>query len=78
MLARLGFDPEAVDDDDGTATVAFTRCPFQTYAEERPELVCGLHRGLVEGFVDASGRGEVLDFGTLVDRHPCRVTLVDR
>ena len=78
MLARLGFDPEAVDDGDGSATVAFARCPFQAYAEERPELVCGLHRGLVEGFVDASGRGEVVDFGTLVDRHPCRVTLGDR
>jgi len=79
MLARLGFDPEPVaDGDGGTTTVAFARCPFQAYAEANPELVCSLHRGLVEGFVDATGGGDVLDFGSLVDRHPCRVQLADR
>jgi predicted ArsR family transcriptional regulator len=78
LLSRLGFDPEAVDGDDGTTTVAFTRCPFQTIAEANPDLVCGLHRGLVEGFVDATGGGEVLEFGSLVDRHPCRVQVADR
>ena len=31
----------------------FTHCPFRELAEANPELVCGLHRGLVEGFVDA-------------------------
>lgn len=77
MLARLGFDPEAVDGDDGTTTVAFTRCPFQAYAEDQPDLVCNLHRGLVEGFADARG-GTVVAFATLVDREPCRVQLADR
>ena len=33
------------------ATVAFTHCPFRDLAETHPELVCSLHRGLVEGFV---------------------------
>jgi predicted ArsR family transcriptional regulator len=78
LLTRLGFDPESIGDDDGTTTVAFTRCPFQSIAEANPELVCGLHRGLVEGFVDARGGGDVLDFATLVDRHPCRVQVADR
>jgi predicted ArsR family transcriptional regulator len=78
LLTRLGFDPEAVDGHDGTTTVAFTRCPFQAIAESNPELVCGLHRGLVEGFVDATGGAEVLDFGSLVDRHPCRVQVAER
>lgn len=77
MLSRLGFDPEAVDGDDGTTTVAFTRCPFQSLAEEHPELVCSLHRGLVEGFADARG-GRVAAFSSLVDRDPCQVRLVDR
>lgn len=73
MLARYGFDPEAVLDDDGGATVGFAHCPFRDLAEAQPALVCGLHRGLIEGFVDATGAGEVVDFGSLVDRHPCRV-----
>ena len=77
LLARLGFDPEAADGPDGTTTVAFARCPFQAYAEEQPELICSLHRGLVEGFADARG-GTVVAFSTLVDRDPCRVQLSDR
>ena len=54
-LAELGFDPAAADDG-GTTTIAFTHCPFQELAEAFPELVCHLHRGIVEGFVDARGR----------------------
>jgi hypothetical protein len=78
LLDRLGFDPQAVGDDDGSTTVAFARCPFGELATEHPELVCALHRGLVEGFADGVGGGEVLGFGSLVDRHPCRVQVVDR
>ena len=44
--------------------VAFAHCPFRELAEEHPELVCALHRGLVEGFVEAVGGGEVDDFHT--------------
>jgi len=74
MLARYGFDPETVaDEGGGGATIGFAHCPFRELAEAQPALVCGLHRGLIEGFVDAAGVGEVVDFGSLVDRHPCRV-----
>ena len=52
-LDRLGFDP-AIAGDDETATIAFAHCPFRELAEAHPDLVCSLHRGLVEGFVDAS------------------------
>jgi predicted ArsR family transcriptional regulator len=77
LLDRLGFDPSAVAEGDST-TVAFARCPFGSLAAEHPELVCALHRGLIEGFVDGVGGGEVVAFGSLVDRHPCRVQVVDR
>jgi len=73
-LATLGFDPESVVDDDG-ATIAFTRCPFRELAEANPDLVCSLHRGLVEGFVDARGDGEVVAFRDLADRTPCQVEI---
>ena len=74
MLADLGFDPAAVDDDD-LLTVAFTHCPFQDQAEAHPEVVCHLHRGLIQGFVEEIGAGSVERFGTLVDRDPCQVEL---
>jgi predicted ArsR family transcriptional regulator len=73
-LATLGFDPAGVTDDAGT-TIAFTRCPFRELAEANPDLVCSLHRGLVEGFVDARGDGVVVDFCGLVDRTPCQVAI---
>ena len=43
-----------------------------------PELVCSLHRGMVEGFVEPMGDGEVDDFHTLVHREPCQVTISSR
>ncbi len=70
----LGFDPESVVDDDG-ATIAFTRCPFRELAEANPDLVCSLHRGLVEGFAEARGDGRVLEFHDLADRTPCQVEI---
>jgi predicted ArsR family transcriptional regulator len=73
-LDELGFDP-AVAADDGAVTIAFTHCPFAELAEAYPELVCHLHRGLIEGFVDACGDAEVDRFATLADRDPCRVEL---
>jgi predicted ArsR family transcriptional regulator len=76
-LAELGFDPAGADDG-ATTSIAFTHCPFKELAEAFPELVCNLHRGIVEGFVSASGGARVADFGTLLDRNPCRVDLVPR
>jgi predicted ArsR family transcriptional regulator len=78
-LDTLGFDPVVETGADGeTAVVAFSHCPFRSLAEAYPELVCSLHRGLVEGFVDAMGDAEVGEFCTLAARTPCQVALVSR
>lgn len=88
-LDRLGFDPVVGDaagaagagDADADvigAVVGFAHCPFRDVAEEHPELVCALHRGLVEGFVEAMGDTEVTEFCTLVDRTPCQVAVAVR
>ncbi|MDQ1375811.1 MAG: hypothetical protein QOJ09_3149 [Actinomycetota bacterium] len=76
-LGDLGFDPAAVDEG-STTTIAFTHCPFLELAQVFPELVCHLHRGIVEGFVEARGGAEVTGFATLADRDPCRVELTTR
>ena len=62
-MAELGFDP-AVAEDGGRGTMAFTRCPFRELAEAFPDVVCPLHRGLVEGVADATAGGRVRRFGT--------------
>ena len=73
-LDELGFDP-ATAGDGALVTIAFTHCPYRDLAEAHPELVCHLHRGLVEGFVEERGGADVAQFGTLVDREPCQVVL---
>ena len=98
VLAQLGFDPARLDEASPggetattaattTTTVAFAHCPYRDLAEANPTLVCGLHRGLVEGFVDGwAGRPSgtaapapptpvVVAFGTVIDRNPCRADL---
>jgi len=73
-LDALGFDPAVAHDDTG-ATVAFTHCPFRDLAESDPDVVCGLHRGMVEGFVETAGEAAVSEFHTLLSRTPCQVSL---
>ena len=58
-LDRLGFDPvESELGGGGAATrrvrVDFLHCPFRELAEAYPEMVCNLHRGIVEGVVGNS------------------------
>jgi predicted ArsR family transcriptional regulator len=87
-LDRLGFDPVVTDaapaavggqgDVDGAAVIAFANCPFADLAHEHPELVCGLHRGLVAGFVAQMGDTEVREFCSLTSRTPCQVTVATR
>ena len=79
-LDRLGFDPLVTEspDDAAAAVVAFANCPFSELAERHPELVCGLHSGLVAGFVEEMGDTAVTEFCTLTSRTPCRVTVATR
>lgn len=74
QLVELGFEPTTAGEG-ADVTVTFMRCPFRQLAEAHPEVVCELHRGLVEGIVDASGGAKVAHFATLSDHAPCRVEL---
>jgi predicted ArsR family transcriptional regulator len=76
-LDRLGFDPVVSDvaGDEDAAVVAFANCPFAELAQAHPDLVCGLHRGLVSGFVAEMADTEVREFCSVTSRTPCRVTV---
>src|SRR5690606_36738621 len=91
-LDRLGFDPVVSDPSpyagpDASATLArasdaavvsFAHCPFGDLATEHPDLVCSLHHGLIDGFVQAMGDTEIVEFCSLAARTPCRVTVSSR
>ena len=82
-LDRLGFDPvvpeaDPADTDGDPDSGAVINCPFADLAADHPELVCGLHRGLVAGFVAEMGDAETRDFCSLTSRTPCRVTVASR
>ncbi len=75
LLAELGFDPETVDDG-ASRSIAFTHCPFAELAEANPDLVCSLHRGMLEGYVDTLGGAAVVEFHDRSHREPCLTTIV--
>ena len=69
-LAQLGFDP--IDEEAG-ALVRLRRCPFGEVARARPDVVCGLHLGLMRGMlegasVDVDDLEPLLPDGTCVAR----------
>jgi predicted ArsR family transcriptional regulator len=78
-LDRLGFDPAVDGSEEGeTAVIGFAHCPFRELAEAHPDLVCSLHRGMVEGFVETMGDADVLDFHPLAHRQPGQVSISSR
>jgi predicted ArsR family transcriptional regulator len=44
ILSDQGFEPAAADD-----TVTMHRCPLRGLAEANPDVICALHRGLIDG-----------------------------
>ena len=51
VLGRMGFAPQRTDG----RTVRLTRCPLLSAARTEPEIVCGVHLGLVQGLLEALG-----------------------
>lgn len=56
LLHRWGYQPEVRTEDGGRAAeLVLTGCPLMTLAEARPDVVCGVHRGLLKGALEALG-----------------------
>lgn len=84
-VTAQGFAPralaETVDaarpDSDGSVEVVLEHCPFARAAEIAPEVVCALHRGMVEGLAEQVGGIRVTGFTVGEPRDAaCRVCLV--
>lgn len=56
LLAEWGYTPEIATSDRGrTAEITLVDCPFLALARDNPEVVCGIHRGLLRGAMTAAG-----------------------
>lgn len=73
-LVGFGFDPEIASDDQDDFTVCFTNCPFADLAQANPDVICSLHRGMLEGFIDTSSL-RLDEFRSVADRRPCQADL---
>lgn len=55
-LQEWGYQPDLRTEDSGrTAELVLADCPFMTLAKARPDVVCGVHRGLLRGTLEALG-----------------------
>ncbi|GAB3260423.1 helix-turn-helix transcriptional regulator [Nocardioides dilutus] len=52
LLDEMGFAPQA---DARSSVVALTRCPLLEAAHKYPDVVCGVHLGLVQGALEEYG-----------------------
>src|SRR5699024_10165991 len=71
LLAELGFGPDPSGDD-----IALRTCPLLELAEEMPEVICQVHRGLVEGAMDHYGApSEGVELLPFAEVGACRLRL---
>lgn len=56
LLAEWGYTPQTEATADGTAVdITLRECPFLDLAHTHPDVVCGVHRGLLRGALTAVG-----------------------
>ena len=74
-LAEAGFDPRFRRRGNRSVEIALRGCPFRDLLEEHRDLVCTVHRGLLEGMLEGSRpRLHLRSFEPLADRGSvCRV-----
>jgi predicted ArsR family transcriptional regulator len=53
LLDELGYEPETTGN--SSAQVRLTRCPLLEAAHRHPEVVCGVHLGIVRGALEEYG-----------------------
>lgn len=76
LLDQVGFGPES---DEGATTVRLTRCPLLETAREYPDVVCGVHLGIVRGALDEYGAdSDHTDLFAFSEPGACRLELHTR
>jgi predicted ArsR family transcriptional regulator len=74
-MASAGFDPRFHRGSAGRVEVTLRDCPFRDLLEDHRELMCAIHRGLIEGMLGALKPPLALsEFEPLAERGTCRLT----
>lgn len=73
-MARAGFEPRFHRRTPTTVEISLRSCPFRDLVEDHRELVCAIHRGLIEGMLGGLKPALALaSFEPLVERGVCRL-----
>lgn len=72
LLDDLGFAPETTS---RATSVRLTRCPLLDAATANPEVVCSVHRGIVEGALSQWGAPEAVTLLAFSEPGACRLRL---
>lgn len=73
-MAEAGFDPRFRRSGKGTVEISLRDCPFRDLLDDHRDLVCAIHRGLVEGMLGALKPPLTLvHFEPLAERTVCRL-----
>ncbi|HEU0256709.1 MAG TPA: hypothetical protein VFQ96_02600, partial [Microbacteriaceae bacterium] len=56
VLSRIGFAPEDPASPAPERTIRLHACPFRDAANDYPNVVCSVHRGLVDGSLEHCGK----------------------
>lgn len=68
VLAELGFEPERAGDE-----IQLRACPFREAARQYPEVVCSVHRGLVNEMLSAEQRARGVRLLPFVQPEVCAI-----
>jgi len=73
-MSRSGFDPRFRRVGTGAVEISLRDCPFRELLDDHRELVCTVHRGLLEGMLGALKPPlELRSFEPLAERTICRL-----
>jgi predicted ArsR family transcriptional regulator len=73
-MAEAGFDPRFRRSGKATVEISLRDCPFRDLLEDHRDLVCSIHRGLVEGMLGALKPPlSLVQFEPLAERTVCRL-----
>jgi len=73
-MAEAGFDPRFRRSGKGSVEITLRDCPFRDLLEDHRELVCAIHRGLLEGMLGSLKPPlSLVQFEPMVERTVCRL-----
>jgi predicted ArsR family transcriptional regulator len=73
-LAEAGFDPRFRRRSSRTVEVSLRDCPFRDMLDDHRDLVCGIHRGLLEGMLAGSRPAlRLTEFEPLGEHEVCKL-----